>query len=32
MALEEGEIVRGGTSQELRAGQGGEMQALVCNR
>ncbi|GLH43021.1 hypothetical protein RS3R1_21090 [Pseudomonas atacamensis] len=32
MALEEGEIVRGDTSQELRAGQGGEMQALVCNR
>lgn len=31
MALEEGEIVRGGTPQELHAGQG-EMQALVCNR
>jgi hypothetical protein len=24
MALEEGEIVRGGTPQELRAGQGGD--------
>ncbi len=31
MALEEGEIVRGGTPQELHAGQGGDA-GLVRNR